>query len=93
MIGNYRNVILEPIITEKTTSIAQDGNKFVFKVKIDSNKVQIKQAVEKIFGVKVLKVNTINVRPKSKRVGRYKGTTSRYKKAIVTLAEGSKIEL
>ena len=55
--------------------------------------LQIKQAVEKIFGVKVLRVNTINVKPKYKRVGRYAGTTSRYKKAIVTLAEGSQIEL
>ena len=93
MIGNYRDVILAPITTEKTMAIAQSGNKVVFKVKNDANKVQIKQAVEKIFGVKVLRVNTINVKPKYKRVGRYAGTTSRYKKAIVTLAEGSQIEL
>ena len=93
MIGNYRDVILAPITTEKTMNIMQNGNKVVFKVKNDSNKVQIKQAVEKIFGVKVLRVNTINVKPKYKRVGRYAGTTSRYKKAIVTLAEGSQIEM
>ena len=93
MIGNYRDVILAPITTEKTMAIAQSGNKVVFKVKNDANKVQIKQAVEKIFGVKVLRVNTINVKPKYKRVGRYAGTTSRYKKAIVTLAEGSQIEM
>ena len=93
MIGNYRDIILAPVITEKSTQIAEKGNKFVFKVKIDANKVQIKQAIEKIFGVKVLKVNTINVRAKKKRVGRYVGTKSRYKKAIVTLAEGSQIEL
>ena len=93
MVGNYRDVILAPITTEKTMAIAQSGNKVVFKVKNDANKVQIKQAVEKIFGVKVLRVNTINVKPKYKRVGRYAGTTSRYKKAIVTLAEGSQIEM
>ena len=93
MIGNYRDVILAPITTEKTMAIAQSGNKIVLKVKNDANKVQIKQAVEKIFGVKVLRVNTINVKPKYKRVGRYAGTTSRYKKAIVTLAEGSQIEM
>ncbi len=93
MIGNYRDVILAPITTEKTISIMQNGNKVVFKVRNDANKVQIKQAVEKIFGVKVLRVNTINVKPKYKRVGRYAGTTSRYKKAIVTLAEGSQIEM
>ena len=72
---------------------ARLGLSLLFKVKNDANKVQIKQAVEKIFGVKVLRVNTINVKPKYKRVGRYAGTTSRYKKAIVTLAEGSQIEL
>jgi len=93
MIGNYRDIILAPIITEKSTKIAENGNKFVFKVRTDANKVQIAQAIEKIFNVKVTKVNTINVKPKSKRVGRYTGKTSSYKKAIITLAEGSKIEL
>lgn len=93
MIGNYRDVIIAPIITEKTAQISEKGDKIVLKVKNDANKVQIKQAVEKIFNVKVLRVNTINVKPKYRRVGRYAGTTSRYKKAIVTLAEGSQIEL
>ena len=83
MIGNYRDVIIAPVITEKSAKIAEKGNKIVFKVKNDANKIQIK----------VLRVNTINVKPKYKRVGRYAGTTSRYKKAIVTLAEGSQIEL
>ena len=93
MIGNYRDVIIAPIITEKTAQISEKGDKIVLKVRNDANKVQIKQAVEKIFNVKVLIVNTINVKPKYRRVGRYAGTTSRYKKAIVTLAEGSQIEL
>ena len=93
MIGNYRDIIIAPVITEKSAKTAENGNKIIFRVKNDANKVQIKQAIEKIWNVKVLRVNTINVKPKYKRVGRYAGTTSRYKKAIVTLAEGSKIEI
>ena len=93
MIGSYRDIIIAPVITEKSAKIAEKGDKIVLKIRNDANKVQIKQAVEKIFNVKVLKVNTINVKPKYKRVGRYAGTPSRYKKAIVTLAEGSPIEL
>ena len=93
MIGSYRDVILAPISTEKTTNIMAEGNRVVFKVKKDANKTQIKQAVEMIYNVKVTKVNTLNVKPKKKRVGRYEGTTSAYKKAIITLAEGSNIEL
>ena len=89
----YRDVIIAPIITEKAANIAADGKKVVLKVAKDANKVQIKQAGEKIFNVKVINVNTINVRPKKKRVGRYTGTTKAYKKAIITLAEGSKLDL
>ena len=93
MIGNYRDIIIAPVITEKSAKTAENGNKIIFRVRNDANKVQIKQAIEKIWNVKVLRVNTINVKPKYKRVGRYAGTTSRYKKAIITLAEGSKIEI
>ena len=93
MIGNYRDIILAPVITEKSSNLAANGNRIVFKVRKDANKTQIKQAIEKIYNVKVTKVNTINVRPKKKRVGRYEGTTSAYKKAIIILAEGSNIEL
>ena len=93
MIGNYRDVILAPVITEKASNVAANGDRIVFKVKKDANKTQIKQAIEKIYNVKVLKVNTLNVKPKKKRVGRYTGTTSAYKKAYITLAEGSNIEL
>ena len=85
--------ILAPVVTEKTAGITEDGNKVVFKVAKDANKVQIKQAVEEAFNVKVSNVNTINVRPKKKRVGRYTGATKAYKKAIITLAEGSKLDL
>ena len=93
MIGSYRDIILAPVITEKSSRIAETGNRIVFKVRKDANKTQIKQAIEKIYNVKVTKVNTLNVKPKKKRVGRYEGTTSAYKKAIITLAEGSNIEL
>lgn len=88
----YRKVIKSPIITEKTASLA-DNNVVVFSVDVNANKTQIKQAVEKIFDVKVDKVNTVNVKPKKKRVGRYTGKTNRVKKAIVKLKEGSSIEL
>lgn len=88
-----KDIILAPVVTEKTAGITADGNKVVFKVAKDANKVQIRQAVEEAFNVKVANVNTINVRPKKKRVGRYTGTTKAYKKAIITLAEGSKLDL
>lgn len=91
--NSYRDVIKAPIITEKSTSVSQDGTKIVLKVDKDANKIQIKQAVEKVFGVKVTNVNTVNVRAKKKRVGRYEGTTKAYKKAYITLAEGSKLDL
>ncbi len=88
---NYRDVIKAPIISEKTATLQQE-NKYVFSVDIRSNKVQIKQAIEAIFGVKVESVNIINVKPKTKRVGRYYGTRNKVKKAIVTLKEGNSIE-
>lgn len=93
MMNNYRNIIKAPIITEKSSDLAQNKNTFVFSVDVNANKTQIKQAIEKIFNVKVESVNTINVKPKKKRVGRYVGKTNRMKKAIVKLSEGSSIEL
>ena len=90
--SNYRDVIKAPIITEKSSDLAKN-NTMVFSVDVKANKTQIKQAVEKIFNVKVEKVNTVNVKPKKKRVGRYVGKTNKVKKAIVKLSEGSSIEL
>lgn len=92
MKSEYRNVIKAPIITEKSTALAQN-NIITFSVDVNANKTQIKQAVEKLFDVKVESVNTVNVKPKKKRVGRYVGKTNRVKKAIVKLKEGSSIEL
>lgn len=91
--SNYRDVIKAPIITEKSADLAQNKNTITFSVDVKANKTQIKQAVEAIFNVKVDSVNTINVKPKKKRVGRYMGKTARIKKAIVKLSEGSSIEL
>ena len=93
MLSNYRDIIKATIITEKSTSIASNEKTYVFKVDAKANKSQIKDAVEKIFNVKVESVNTVNVHPKKKRVGRYSGMTNKYEKAIVTLKDGNKIEL
>lgn len=91
--NHYRDIIKAPIITEKTMGQKEMDNIITFQVDPRANKTEIKQAIEKIFNVKVESVNTIIVKPKKKRVGKYTGKTSRIKKAIVTLAEGSSIEL
>lgn len=88
-----RDIIKAPIITEKSASLAKEKNTITFSVDTKANKTEIKNAVEKVFDVKVDSVNTINVKPKKKRVGRYTGKTNKVKKAIVKLKEGSKIEL
>ena len=93
MLSNYRDIIKAPVITEKSSNIASNDRKYVFKVDAKANKSQSKDAIEKIFKVKVESVNTVNVHPKKKRVGRYSGMTNKYKKAIVTLVNGNKIDL
>lgn len=93
MMSNYRDIIIAPIITEKSANIASNDRKYIFKVDVKANKTQIKEAIQKIFNVKVESVNTVNSHPKKKRVGRYSGMTNKYKKAIVTLAIGNKIDL
>lgn len=91
----YYDIIIEPILTEKSMILMEKYNKYTFKVPTNINKKQIKEAVEKIFGVKVKKVNTMNITPKRKRMSyRYReGITPRWKKAIVTLEKGYKIDL
>lgn len=84
-----QDIVLRPVITEESMQgIAL--NKYTFQVAKGANKVEIAQAVEKLFGVEVEKVNTINVRGKLRRQGRYEGYTASWKKAIVTLTEKSK---
>ena len=89
----YLEIIKAPVITEKSQDLAQNKSQYVFKVDAKANKTEIKQAIEKVFNVKVQEIRTINVKPRKRRVGRYSGLTNRYKKAIVTLAEGQSIEL
>ena len=84
-----QDIILTPVITEDSMDRLQD-NRYTFKVAKDANKVEIASAVEELFGVKVAKVNTMNVKGKQKRMGRSVGMTSSYKKAIVKLTEDSK---
>ena len=87
------DVIIRPIITENSMDMAAD-KKYAFKVAKDSNKTEVRKAIEEIFGVDVAKVNIVNVSGKKKRLGRTFGTTSSYKKAVVTLTPDSKeIEL
>ena len=89
---DYTDIIIAPVITEKA-AIQAENNVYTFKVAADANKTEIKKAVEAAFGVKVVRVNTLNTKAKSKRVGRYTGKTNTYKKAFITLADGDKIEL
>ena len=86
-------IIIAPVITEKSQSLASNGKTYVFKVASSANKTQIKSAIESLFGVKVASVNTLNTKAKDKRVGRYTGKTKTYKTAIVTLADGQAIEM
>ena len=83
------DVIIKPVISERSMDLAQK-KKYNFKVAKDANKTQVKLAVEEIFGVEVKKVNIMNIDGKVKRMGRNVGKTSSYKKAIVTLTDGSK---
>ena len=78
------DIILAPVVTEKSSSEIQEG-KYTFKVNKKATKIDIKRAVEKLFEVKVLDVNTVTVKGKEKRVGRNVGKTSDWKKAIVTI--------
>jgi len=88
----YLSIILGPVITEKS-ELAKNQNKYTFKVVPKATKLEIKEAVEKIFKVNVVSISTINMKPKKKRVGRYSGYTNRWKKAIVTIKDGQTIDL
>ncbi len=88
-----RDIIIRPIVTEKSMLAQERDNKVTFEVAKGANKTAVKQAVEEIFNVKVEKVNVMNTAEKQKRVGRYTGTVQGYRKAIVKLVEGYKIDL
>ena len=88
----YLEIIKAPVVTEKAAYQGQEGI-YQFYVDPKANKTEIKLAIEKIFGVKVEDIRTVNVHPKKRRVGRYEGLTNRRKKAIVKLADGQTIEM
>ena len=88
---NIYKVILSPLITEKSTKISEN-NQYVFKVTIDSNKKEIKNAIEKLFKVKVKNINTTRIKGKSKIFKGTRGKRSDYKKAIVSLNEGESLD-
>jgi large subunit ribosomal protein L23 len=88
-----RNVLLKPLMTEKSMQRKEELNAITFQVAVDANKVEIRQAVEKVFNVKVATVRTASHDGKWKRMGKFEGRRRSWKKAMVTLAPGHKIEL
>lgn len=90
---NPYNVIVRPILTERSTILKEKQNQYIFEVRPDATKPDIRHAVQEIFKVKVLDVRTMNVRGKFRRLGRSEGKKPDWKKAIVTLGEGQKIDL
>ena len=88
---NPRDIIIRPVVSEKSYA-AYDANVYTFLVAPDANKIEIKQAVEALFNVKVADVHTQIVRGKEKRIGRFTGMRPNWKKAIVTLSKGQKID-
>lgn len=93
MKGDLHQVLIQPLLTEKITALREQGNTVGFLVHPDANKIQVRQAVESLLKVKVARVNIMNVRGKVKRLGRFVGRRSDWKKAFVTLREGEKLEL
>lgn len=85
-------IIQKPLITEKSTLLLQETNRVSFMVRKDANKMKIKEAVEKVFKVTVLQVNTVNIKGREKMFGRRVGRTQDWKKAVLRLKEGDKIE-
>ena len=91
--SNARDIIVRPLVTEKSISSQEKQNTVVFEVKKGTNKIAIKKAIEEIFNVKVESVNVVNQKPKTKRMGRYVGKTNNVKKAYIKLKEGFKIDI
>ncbi len=89
---NQFQVIKQPILTERATVLKEDRNQVVFKVHPKANKLEIKEAVEAIFKIKVLEVNTLNYKGKPKRLGVHSGKRAAWKKAIVTVVKGEKLD-
>lgn len=90
---DLHNVLIQPLLTEKVTALRESSNTVGFLVHPYANRLQIKQAVETLLKVKVERVNVLNVQGKIKRLGRFSGKRSDWKKAFVKLKEGEKLEL
>ncbi|GAB4537420.1 MAG: 50S ribosomal protein L23 [Thermodesulfovibrionia bacterium] len=86
------DILISPLLTEKANILKEANNQVLFKVARDANKIEIKRAVEEIFKVKVEDVRTVNYKGKKKRMGRYEGRKPDWKKAIVTLKKGEKLD-
>ena len=86
------NIIIRPLLTEKASMLQEAHNTYVFEVGTTASKIEIKQTIQELFGVKVTKVCTQVVRGKNKRFGRYYGKRSNWKKALVTVAEGESLD-
>jgi large subunit ribosomal protein L23 len=93
MTRSPHDILLKPLLTEKLTSLREKGNKVGFVVRSDANRIEIKRAVEVMLKVRVERVNVMNVRGKTKRLGKFAGKRSDWKKAIVTLKKGEKLEM
>ena len=91
--SDSRQIILMPLVSEKNSNLRADQNKYVFRVEIKANKLQIKNAVEELFKVRVEQVTTLRVHGKPKRLGRFEGKRPDWKKAVVKLKKGDTIEL
>jgi large subunit ribosomal protein L23 len=92
-VRNPRSIILRPLVTEKGSLLRERGNTYLFSVVPDANRIEIRQAVQEIFHVKVKNVRTMLVHGKVKRMGMFQGKRPDWKKAIVTLEEGQSIDL
>ena len=90
--NGQRDIILAPLISEKGTALAESANQFLFKVRPEANKIEVKRALEALFKVKVVEVRMARYLGKVRRIGRNLGRRSDWKKAYVTLREGDKID-
>ena len=91
--NDINSILVRPILTEKMTNLKERANQYAFEVNRQANKIEIRKAIELRFNVKVMDIRTIVVRGKKRRMGRFEGKRSQWKKAIVTLISGDKIDL
>ncbi len=90
---NSYDLLVRPLVTEKSTSLRENENKVSFVVRREANRNQVKSAIESTLGVKVVKVNVLNMTGKTKRMNRFEGKRPDWKKAIATLEKGEKLDL